>query len=199
MLQQEWWLNNISKNPEGFADWLGDTKNISRIWIRDFIKKNKVKAMLDVACGPCIDAKGLLSEETCIKYKGTDISEYLIKENNKDGFDCEVGNIEDIKEEDNSWELVYARHIIEHLEYYEKAVKEMCRVAKDYVVIIHFIPMSKDSDKIMLTDLRGEKFHENHYDHDKFVEFCSQFGTVQRIDLNDMQMRQTITLIRIKG
>jgi len=197
-MQYSWWLENVPKREKEFVKWLGGIDNVSRKWFRKFVKDNQVESVLDVAAGACLDYDGLKAYDIRTRYKGLDITPFLVEKNLKRGIDCEVGNIEEISESDNTWDLVYARHIIEHLEYYDKAVEEMCRVAKRYVVIVHFLPMSKEGDKISITRDRGGQFYENMYDEDKFVHYCSCRGQVQRIDMNDLVMRQTITLIKLK-
>lgn len=194
MNQYQWWIDNVPKETDMFTGWLGTTQDISRVWLRSFIKENSIQSVLDVACGAGIDKEGFDSERLELKYKGIDISDFLVNRNKERGYDCEVGNIEDIKEADNSWELVFGRHIIEHLEYYEKAISQMCRVANKYVVIIHFIPLI-ESDKIVTYNMDGSEVYHNEYGEEKFVKYCSQFGQVVRIPFEGE--RQSITLIRL--
>jgi len=195
--QYKWWLDNVHDKFEEFSKWLGDEDNVSRVWFRDFVKENKIESVLDVACGPCIDYDGLVNNGIQVRYRGHDITPFQVNIAKHRGIDCKVSNIESIRELDDSYELVYARHIIEHLEYYKKAVSEMCRVASKYVLIVHFIPMGS-KDVIKKTELDSGKFHENSYGEQDFIKYCEQFGQVQRIDLNDLKMRQTITLIELK-
>jgi ubiquinone/menaquinone biosynthesis C-methylase UbiE len=194
MKQYQWWIDNVPKETDKFTGWLGTIKDISRVWLRNFIKDNSISSALDVACGVGIDKEGFDYDKLDIKYKGIDISEFLVNRNKDRGYDCVVGNIESIPEQDKSWELVFGRHIIEHLEYYEKAISEMCRVATKYVVIIHFIPMEK-TDSIVPVSMDGVIVYHNKYGEDKFVEYCKKFGEVIRIPFEGE--RQSITLIRL--
>ena len=194
MTQYQWWIDNVPKETDKFTGWLGTINDISRVWLRNFIRDNSITSALDVACGVGMDKEGFDHDKLDLKYKGIDISEYLVNRNRTRGYDCEVGNIEDIKEQDKSWELVFGRHIIEHLEYYEKAISEMCRVASRYVVIIHFIPLEKE-DTIFTRNMDGVDVYHNRYGEDKFVEYCKQFGKVIRIPFEGE--RQSITLIRL--
>lgn len=197
MIQYQWWIDNVPEKERTFDWWLGDVNNVSRKWFRNFLVNYEIESVLDVACGTGRDYEGVLANNIDVEYYGMDISDYLVAKNRDRGMQCFQGNIEDIPELDDSWDLVYARHIIEHLEYYETAIEEMCRVAKRYVLIVHFIPMESE-DRISITQREDGEFHENAYGHDKFVKFCSQFGQVQRIDLNDLVQKQTLTLITLK-
>lgn len=197
MKQFDWWVKNVPRRRKQFEGWLGWTDNPSRKWFRDFIKEKNIGSVLDVACGTCIELAGLKENSIEVKYKGVDITPFLVEENKGKGVDCVLGNIEDIPEEDNSWEVVYGRHIIEHLEYYEKAIGEMCRVASKYVVIVHFLPLV-EQEVIKKTVLEDGEFHENLYEEDRFIKFCEQFGEVTRIE-NDTLKNQTITYITLKN
>ena len=190
--QYQWWIDNVPKQLDTFIGWLGTTEDISRIWLRNFMRDNSIKSVLDVACGVCIDKQGFDNDKLNIKYRGIDTSEFLVNRGKDNGYDCVVGNIEDIPEQDKSWELVFGRHIIEHLEYYEKAIEEMCRVASKCVVVIHFLPMA-EMDKIVISDT--DNVYNNEYREDRFVKYCEQFGKVERILLEEN--RQSITLIRL--
>lgn len=194
MLQYQWWIDNVPKETDKFTGWLGTINDISRVWLRNFIRDNSVKSVLDVACGVGIDKEGFDYDRFDIKYRGVDISDFLVNRNKDMGYDCVQGNIESIPEQDKSWELVFGRHIIEHLEYYEEAISEMCRVATRYVVIIHFIPMVQE-DKTVIYNMDGSQVFHNEYGEDKFVEYCKKFGKVVRIPFENS--RQSITLIRL--
>lgn len=196
MLQYQWWIDNVPKETDKFTGWLGTIKDISRVWLRDFIRDNSILSVLDVACGVGIDKEGFDYDKLDLKYRGVDISEFLVNRNKKMGYDCIVGNIEDIPESDKSWELVFGRHIVEHLDYYEKAISEMCRVATKYVVIIHFIPMGKE-DLISGVVMDGVNVYHNSYNEEKFIEYCKRFGDVTRVPFENS--RQSITLIKLKN
>ena len=197
MKQFDWWVKNVPKKRNKFEGWLGWTNDPSRKWFREFLKDNDIKSVLDVACGTCIEGEGIKEAGMSIKYRGVDITPFLVEENKRKGRDCVLGNIEDIPEENNSWEVVYGRHIIEHLEYYEKAIEEMCRVASKYVVIVHFLPLV-EQEAIKKTVLEDGEFHENLYEKKKLLKFCEQFGEVTRVE-NDALKSQTITYITLKN
>lgn len=196
MKQFDWWVENVPKMRNKFESWLGSTQDPSRKWFRKFLKDNDIKSVLDVACGTCIEGEGIKEAGMSIKYRGVDITPFLVEENKRKGRDCVLGNIENIPEEDNSWEVVYGRHIIEHLEYYEKAIEEMCRVASKYVVIVHFLPLV-DKEVIKKTVREDGQFHENLYGKEEFIAFCRKLGEVVRIE--EGLKTQTITLIKINN
>lgn len=194
MKQFKWWVDNVPNMRDQFEKWLGTTDDPSRKWFREFIKNNNVQSVLDVACGTGVEHAGFKENGVDVKYRGVDITPFLVEENKSKGRDCVLGNIEDIPEEDNSWEVVYGRHIIEHLEYYEKAVEEMCRVASQYVVIVHFLPLVED-EVIKKTVRKDGEFHENLYAEDEFLAFCRKFGEVERVEIGT----QSITYITLNN
>lgn len=74
------------------------------------------------------------------EYTGLDISPAVIEDcrarySNAEWLHMPVG---DIKFRADSFDVVHARHLLEHLPYYETAVREMFRVAREAVVICFF-------------------------------------------------------------
>ena len=37
MVQYDWWIRNVPKQPMCFKAWLGDVDNASRVWFRGFV------------------------------------------------------------------------------------------------------------------------------------------------------------------
>ncbi len=99
--------------------------------IKKIIPLNKEVELLDVGCGNGFF--GYYFDKIC-KTTGVDYSKKMIELNpikNKYIMDAN-----DLKFEDNSFDIVFCHALLHHLENPNKAIKEMKRVSKKYVVML---------------------------------------------------------------
>lgn len=54
MFDQTWWNNNLKNRYNEYLQWLGDESSESRIFIKQYIKDNNIKSIVDFGCGPAI-------------------------------------------------------------------------------------------------------------------------------------------------
>lgn len=171
---KDWWefcLGN-TVSFQTFEGWLGDIKAPSRRAMRDYLKKSGYTSMLDVPCGLCIDYLGLKKDKIDVAYHGADITQKLVDRAQKLGLSVIKADIENLPYADNQFDLTYARHILEHLPYYEKAVAELVRVARREVLIVFFIkPTSADNDLIDCAALSDHKVYHNRYSKKNFEAY----------------------------
>jgi ubiquinone/menaquinone biosynthesis C-methylase UbiE len=105
------------------------------------------------------------------RYMGLDIiPKFTVwcKENYPDGEWKVNPTIHKIDEPDASWDVVYSRHVVDHMESFEKAMDEMKRVAKKLVIAVFWVPMSASDEHDIknIIDQRGlptEKLYPNEY------------------------------------
>lgn len=136
-------MKQVSKNKYKFHSYCGSDRWLSYYHQIDEVLKLKPKNILEIGVGDGV-FKNYVKSNTMIDYKNLDIAEDL----NPDV----VGSIEDISFPDNSFDVVCAFEILEHLpfEKFEKSIKELSRVSKKDVIISlpHFGPVIKFSFKI---------------------------------------------------
>ena len=166
-----WWDRNFKE--ERFRNYLGGVEADSRVALSNII--SGYKSVLDCACGICLDWEKYKKEKIEIEYTGIDNCGGLIEEAQERGINAIVGNIEDLPFEDNSFEVVTGRHILEHLPGFEKAIKEMYRVAQKEVIIIFFLPPTKEEKIGKAANLNNE-VHLNTYSKQKIDNFISKFA-----------------------
>jgi ubiquinone/menaquinone biosynthesis C-methylase UbiE len=171
--QNEWWEKNIRERYNEFVSWLGDPLATTRLFMKEFCLNNGVKSLLDTACGPCIDYEVL--RDTNIHYSGIDSTSVLVEMALLRGINVKQANIEALPFEDNSFDIVYGRHILEHLEYYEKAITEAIRVTNHYVMYTFFL--EHRSQDITRIDPQLGTF-ANSYDLNKMQEFIKSLNCV---------------------
>lgn len=98
------------------------------------------ESLLDVGCGSattleCIQKRFSFKN---IKYKGVDFIKKHIKwcKENFPENKFEVQNALDLDEGDSSWDVVWARHLVDHLPSFEKTLDELLRVARHKAIVI---------------------------------------------------------------
>lgn len=176
-----WWSVNEDKF-DMFDGWLGDAFAKSRAVSREHVRKLGYRTMLDAPCGTCTEYFGYVSSKIPIEYTGLDITAYLVARAAELGIHAVEGSIEQIPFPDSSFDLVYIRHLLEHLDYYHQALLESIRAAKKEVLVIFFIPPTSDPDNIFLSETDGAWLYHNHYNREKLEDFILDQPSVERIE-----------------
>lgn len=158
-----WWENCLGNtvSMETFTGWAGGVDAPSRQHMRVHVRKKEYTSILDVACGLCVDYLGLKKDNMNIRYQGLDITPKLVELGLKNNMPIARGSIEAIPFWDSSFDLVYARHILEHLSGYETALKESIRVAAKEVMVTFFIPPTGGPTRIVAQSYLGTKVHQD--------------------------------------
>lgn len=179
-----WWNKNINENDgnkkEEFASWLKDHREENRVYCRNYISQKGYKTFLDCGCGLAVEYYGFKADNYDIKYVGLDSCKYLLKSNKLLGIDMIEAELEsNFPIEDNSYECVYARAIIEHLSYYETTISELIRVGSKEVIISWFIKPDEKDDEINYWS--EEDLYHNKYNLTKLEKFILSNDKVDNI------------------
>lgn len=180
--KENWWSNCSKEGLKKYQRKDGrGADNPTRQFILDFIQdidKEELK-VLDAGCGTGVDYQNL--KKLNIDYTGVDITPKVV-EVAKDLFpkaNFVQGDIEDLQFDDGEFDVVFARHVIEHLESYSDAVEEMKRVADKRVIVLHH----------KLTRAKKEKLDENtwnNYYNKKIVKACGEDAELIEFDNQDV-------------
>ena len=176
---EQWWEKNLST----FEAWTGDEKAASRIKTRTHIEKKGYKTILDVGCGLCIDFLGYVRNKSAIDYRGLEISQLLVHRAQQMGISVTRGSIEKIPFEDSTFDVCYARHLLEHLEYYKKAIAEMVRVARREVLIVFFMKPTYNPDRIYSEIDMGCQLYYNHYNKLGIEKYLKSLFKVKKFEV----------------
>lgn len=111
-------------------------KNFFNAVLKD-LSTLKIDSVLDVGCGEGFTLKKLKEEGIGETYQGIDYSEKAIEIGKKENPDLKLqsGDVYDLKFKDNSFDLVISTEVFEHLDNPEKALKEIKRVSKKYILL----------------------------------------------------------------
>lgn len=111
---------------------------------------NDGDSFLDIGCGSATTFDALKALKKEVTYKGTDIIEHRIKWCNETfGPYFEVQDARNPAESDRSWDIVWSRHVIDHLGEFEAPMDEHCRVAKKMVICILWMQLSDLDDHLI--------------------------------------------------
>lgn len=179
------WFNAYSNDKEKREHFKRQLCNLndSRLWILNtLLSLPKIKTVLDVACGPGLDVDHLkeITEEIPFYYTGIDFTPSFIEEAQAThpDHDFRVDDAMDIQFKDNSFDVVYTRHSLEHLDDPYKGLDEILRLAKKYVIIGWFRLVDTETKK----QIRSNKFGEyplHDLNREEFQKKVESWGTIE--------------------
>lgn len=177
---EKWWTNNLGNktyihngkeikapSTSTFEKWMGDSFSADRVCVRK--EFGNFKTILDTGCGACPEYNGIINMYKDVKYTGMDITPKLVEYNINKNINCVHGSINNIPFEDNSFDIVHSRHVVEHMSTIEKPLDEMIRVATQKVFISFFIKPTNESEHIISLDNKGTKGEVYHNKYSKIV------------------------------
>jgi len=197
---ETWWEKFLTtqQHLDVFKFWLGDENAGSRVAMRKYIKSKEYKSILDIPCGLCTELLALKKENSDIHYIGIDLTPRLVERNKSFGFNVEQGSIENIPLPDGAVEFCYARHILEHLDYYEKAISELIRVASKEAYIVFFLKPLVGSESTTVKEnmhgMVGSLLYENVYDKEKIDRFVQSQAKVLSFEWEELENTRDVVL-----
>jgi 2-polyprenyl-3-methyl-5-hydroxy-6-metoxy-1,4-benzoquinol methylase len=101
------------------------------------LKKLEIKSVLEVGCGEGFILNKLKDEDIGNNWEGIDYSKEAVAIGKKihPFLDLKQGSIYDSKFKDNSFDLVVCTEVLEHLDNPKKALEEVLRISKKYVLL----------------------------------------------------------------
>lgn len=164
-------VETASVYMESYGEGVGSE---TRAIISAFI--NDGDTVLDTGCGPGWNYEHFGKEGPKLgDYKGTDYSHYMIEGALMKYPDVkfEVGDCRDIKEADESWDVVISQDVLEHTNGYEKPISEALRVARKRVIVT-FWRMGAGEDDITNDD--GDDGYGSAYSRKKWEKYLDTLG-----------------------
>ncbi len=152
--------------------------NIEKIELTLSFIKEDVESVLDAACGNGIFTNYLQRTRSNLKIVGFDRSEQALKYVKTEKF---LASIDSIPLSDDSYDCVIAHDVIEHLpvEAYDKALSELSRVAKKYIII--GVPYKEEIARNVTQcpscfSLFNYDLHLRSFDDDKLKQLFTSYG-----------------------
>ena len=138
---------NWSKYKANFLDCLKDhpIRGLIKNRIVEYIQNEGFSKIMEIGFGSGYEYERLKEDlkKHNVEYTGVDYTQKFIEEAKKKYPETKwlQGDIRKLNFVDNSVDLIFTYHVLEHqqgIEDVRKAIKEMCRVAKEKVIIIWF-------------------------------------------------------------
>ena len=133
---------------DDLQNWLGGVDAASRVRLRERVAECQYEYVLDCGAGLGLDYIQMKNLSHDVAWKGIEPSKEMRRAAQtivRDQFQMNEkipirpGSIEDIPYPDSGMDLVYARHILEHLPKIEQPLNEMIRVARLEVIVVFFM------------------------------------------------------------
>lgn len=151
-----WW--DAFAEAGGYEDletWLGGVDHASRIRIRERIAECRYESVLDCGAGLGLDWIGMSNLSHPCAYTGIEPSIAMIngargiaaryeKLKPGDAVPITQASLDQIPYPDSRFDLVYARHIFEHLPKLDQAIHEMVRTSRLEVIVVFFMRPGKE-------------------------------------------------------
>jgi len=162
--------------------WLNGPDAISRLMFRRYVMDNGYTSVLDVGCGLCFEYYGFAQARYAVDYCGVEPIQELVDCACSKGISCVRGSVERLMQEDDSVDVVYARHVLEYLSYYEQALSEMLRVAKKAVVVMFAVNPDSNDEIVNDISIFGSHLYHNKYNRDKIEQFVRAQAAIARCE-----------------
>jgi ubiquinone/menaquinone biosynthesis C-methylase UbiE len=168
--QGEEWMNMMRNGKELHA---------SHKAAEDIIFDIKPESILDAGVGPGVTYERIRDRLGNTRYVGVDIAPVGIEKLKLmyPEADFRVGNLMSLPFQNDSFDISYTRHTLEHCPYYDIPIRELCRVSRKRVIIVLFHDLVIE-DKLVVKSER----HLNYYSRNKFESFLSSLGHRWRIE-----------------
>jgi len=194
-----WWNKNLpGERLEEFKSWVEKDLQTDRVYCRKYIAEKLYESILDCGCGMATDYYGFKEENYPINYAGLDSCTYLIELHRSNGIpmiDAELDNPLPVAED--SYDCVYGREIMEHLQYHRRALDEFIRIAKKEVIISWFIKPDHKPEDIRYR--RDEDIFHNKYNIDQLQNFILSNDKVESFTWVEPNDKHVVLHIMLKN
>lgn len=137
---ERWWQDHAAVHDGTFRRWLDDSDPWSRAEVVKIVETLGARTVLE--CGPGLfhDWETYWKSHPWVKYTALEMTPKLVDYGRALGARVAQGNITAIPDFNTRFDVVYCRHVLEHLHPadIEDALSEMVRVARKAAVVVLF-------------------------------------------------------------
>lgn len=184
MEEQVWWNLNAEKQFDLFKSWVGDENSETKIYFAKYLSTTPYKTIIDLGCGHASFALTLQKNNVNIEYTGVDTCEYFINYAQQRGIKIINNDIRNLESfDDNSVDVVFSRHTLEHQPSFDLQLNEMIRVAMYEAAHVFFIKPTDSAQKLNY-DNDSKLFH-NTYNKESIELFLRNHPKVDKYTWHD--------------
>jgi len=163
---------------EEVKEWFETINNtpLDRMQALEIVKSFKPTSLIEIGTGGGQDYSMFKKHLPDCNYTGVDVSAGIISElkTRYPEINMVEANFYDgLSFKDGSFDIVYARHILEHCPEYKKPIKEMLRLAKNAIVVTMYKTFV--NQRSVAQEYYGGR-NENRYDRVLFIKFLNSLG-----------------------
>ena len=178
--KQTWWDTEILHRYDDFCKWVGDENKFSKVFARKHVISKGYKSLVDVGCGNASEYFGYKKDYPELNYLGVDSSKFLNQKNTERGVPMLESPIEKVDLPDNSYEVAFSRHVLEHQPKYQPGLSELIRIASKEVINIFFIPPIEGQEEIIYT--HSDNLYHNKYNKKDIEDFIKSNSKVKSFE-----------------
>lgn len=190
MFKQTFWNNFMSNTTlHVFNDWVKDSEAESKIYLYNYLQTTDYSSIIDMGCGTGTIYLGLQARDMKVDYTGVDSCDFFLNDLSSKGINVLNSDIRKIIQvEDNSYDIAFGRHVLEHQDNFKDLLSEMIRIGKKEALHIFFIKPLNEAEKISY-DSHKDLYH-NVYSNVDINNFLSSHPKVKShkwVDINDKE------------
>lgn len=167
-IRNDWWeLEFIKGDPAaqmGGHDGREGVSHPTHTWFTNYVPEGS--SVLDVGCCNAHTLESFQRANKQIDYIGVDHLQEMVVycQQQYPGYSFLWSDASDLQDfNDNEFDYVLSRHVYEHLNHYSQHFMEMWRVAKKEVVVIGFLELLPDYDRLQYGVKEGGKLYPHWY------------------------------------
>jgi ubiquinone/menaquinone biosynthesis C-methylase UbiE len=188
-IRNDWWHKEFTKGDPaaqmGGGDGREGVPHPTHTWFTNHVPEGS--SVLDVGCCNAHTLESFQRAGKKVIYYGVDHLQQLVdwcKEYLPNGTfsQSDAADLQDF--EDNTFDYVLSRHVWEHLNHYSQHLMEMWRVAKQEIVVVGFLELKPDFDRLQY-GADGLPHWYNQYGKsqvEQFIEYNMKGATYEWID-----------------
>lgn len=167
-MKSDWWHESFAKgDPAAQMGGLGGREGVNHPthkWFTEHVLEGS--SVLDVGCCNAHTLENFKKHSKQIDYYGIDHLEELVRYCREQYPEAtfsqsDASDLQDF--DDDSFDYVLSRHVAEHLNHYSQHFMEMWRVAKKEVVIVGFLELKPDYDRLQYGVRENDKLLPHWY------------------------------------
>lgn len=191
--KQTWWNENLPTRFDEFSSWIGGKDATSKVFCRKFVSDGRYASLADFGCGTATEFFGYAEEYPGMKYLGIDSCTELVHRNIALDVRMLNASVDDTLLPDNSYEVAFARHVLEHQPSMEPMLNEMIRVGSKVAMHVFFMKPRKEPEAIGFDPTQN--LYHNRYDTDKIEKFLIDHPKVKSFEWKDITVDENLLIV----